>query len=388
MTRDLTPLLRSGLYSDVTLRLCDQASRECQLEVRAHKVVLYWSQIGYFRKLIDGWSKEVGTQVIDIYLDFQLYTPEMLRLFVYTIYMDSIEPGALSPADCKLLHDNVLHFYQLAHRFTFDALLRYCLACLYDCFSLETFETLSDYCLLRRTQQEDARPYTIRDDKLTLYSKLVQWYQYCVELPHLPSTQPHALDTVDCSHETPPHQLLMRHEASVENFSQCRLLRRGIDWDRGRVTQHRNMCRDCLFTGGHQVFAMYTVELGGVKRRDASFSCRFTLTREKEDWSLWVTLSQRDSPDDMAVEAPRRPSTHQVRLSLFSKLVQEWGAQSDAKTLPNDSSTQVLTFSLHDESHCYTAQCAACLAQRPVYIFELVLEETLVPVVACNKRVS
>lgn len=358
MTRDFTRWWRSGRHTDLTLRLCDEADRQCRLELRAHKIVLLCSEIAYFEKLLDGLYSEAdsgGGDGINIYVNFQLYTPEILLLLLRLVYKEKICADTLDTHEAALLDAHLLEFYQLALCFTFDALAQYCLQRLYQAFSAQAYDAILRYCLVEEFGQQHR--YQVQSEKVALYRKLQQWYRYCV--PPQQRDAPLAISDAD---------LFAPMQRSI---------------DRGRITAHRSLCHACLFSERCAVWELYAVELGGVRRRDDSLSCSFTVTRERsqtERWSLWVTLTRRPavcSPDAMSVEHSEEEALRaSVQLSLFSQLVSPWLALAPSKELPNGYATEVMpAFQLHAPEHCYDGCCDACgLDAVPVYIFEMIVE--------------
>ncbi len=354
-THDQVPLFESGLFSDVTLHLYHCMGPSRYIEIRAHKSVLYTSPEVYFHRLVNGLCNgtisqcpETGRDTIRIALDLDSYTEPLLTLFVRLIYMDGISRRTLGPVFATLIEEHLLHFYQLGLYFSFDALTRYCMKRLFAQFSPETLAPFHDHCLLK---SPDSDVCTVPTEMMPLYSKLMRWQQYCG----------------GTDHPIPP--------------ALCPLPCRGIDCARGHITHQRSVCRECLYSQAHPVLSLHSVELGGVKRRDESQSCSFTLTRDCDaadcQWSLWVTLAQQQQSSDdehMSVEHSGDEASVpvQAHLSQFSRQLHQVTVSSPKKWLPNDLATQVLSFQLHPLKYCYEGCCGTCeRSERPLHIFEL-----------------
>lgn len=379
----MTSLLSTGLYSDLTLMFHDEMTGTYLFSIHAHYTILYTSGISYFRNLIDskfGGQREKldGKDIVKIYLNFEFYTISMIQYFIELVYIGKITKELLNQTMIDYINNNLLYFHQLSLYFTFVSLEKYCLEIIYSEMNTEIFEKLSFYCLSPSPSScSNLIKYSINGDKLDLYNRMVQWYQYCVEKPILNDVMNN-------------HGFLIHHQKEIDNFHLVNLPKKSISSHSSIIHYYHYSCRACLHSKKNTFFNEYNVYLGGIISSDKKKSCHFSLMRQQDrrnQFDLFVLYksltiqtddsSSSSSSDNMSIEGSHSheesintiPSF--IKMSLFSKKLQLDTIESN-KSL-NDL-TRVLSFDLHDKKYCYEARCTQCQVYKPVYIIHITVD--------------
>jgi hypothetical protein len=358
MSHDLTVLLDDNFASDLRLALYETNDQsQCLAVLHLHKAVLYSSRINYFGRLaalsVNGQFTENDT--VNLCIDTtQGYTVDMMRHFMRLVYMNHSTLGKSlrsMPVMAHYVDEHLLHFNQLAHRFMFEALQRYCVKRLATHFSEENFEQFHEHCL----QYTEEYGHTVRSEAQALYDKLMRWQRRC------------------------------QHPVCESNR---------LHWDgqSGRVEFSQRLCERCLFSDDESLYGMRFVNLRGIKKNDDSVRCSFSVMRQShttKHWSLCVNLvcdqqqqtngSSSSSSDDMSVEhsGEENRMSIQTELSLFSQKNQplQWASQ---RVIMTDCVTELLPFRLHKEKHSFEGECSHCSQHSPLYIFEISLSVSII----------
>jgi len=386
-------LFDSGLYADVTLRFCDVTAGDERLCLRVHRSVLFASQIDYFRRLIAVQYTQANLDVLSVHMDFAQFTPQMVATLVRLIYTERLSRRTLGDELNTYVNENLLHFYQLALFFTFDALQQFCLKRLSQQMCASLFEVLTEFCLM--TDSTDAASsfgggsprYYVPHEKMPLYQRMIRWRHHCAD------KQPH-LDIAGSGSDSSGERtepLLVEHERHVTNFPFDRLPQKRIDRQAQRVSYHRSLCRRCLASKETPFYNLYMIKLGRLALSDHSVACEFSLARDRsaaDRFALWLkydaaasstTHSSSGSSDDdhMSVEYSGSGSDEMQRLRtslrFFSKRVDEEPLCAQS-SVPLGTYGEVLSFVLPDRHHCYEAQCGGCQQRKSVYIIEITVD--------------
>ena len=388
LCRALPDYYRSGLFSDVKLLFFDNSggagqSRPTGLEIKMHKFVLYSGAVPVLTRLIDRnhYNDLRSDDTIHLELNFSEFDEATVRFFFGLIYHNKLSQAlAESPEMNATLDENILHLHQLAGYFGFVALLAICQDRMYRCFSADTVNQLSAYCLHPLNGQTGH--YFVPEEKHTLYTKLLHWYQLCVD-----DAAPDALFAAGGGGEYSPRcksnktVVIGQKKKYVENFSRFQLPPAGaVAGSTGELHHYRRVCVQCVRNPRlvHKK-ENAVINMGSVGAW--SFSMTHKLVDNvnmmlflKHQSTTSASSSSEENDDHMSVESSSSGECVrlQCRVGLFSQRDDGLsGCSEETLETSNNLSelTRVACVKLHSEDDCYESVCDCCRRTDPVFIF-------------------
>jgi len=406
-----------SLYTDIMLYIVDEETHAKRLEIASHRLILY-SASRHFRKLLTfeggGGGGGARHESIVLYLNFSSGLCEsVVRLFFRLFYVGDFDSRHLTTPELDLIKENVLHLYQLAHYFGFDSLALYCEAYLFDTMCVEYFNLLSNYCLQKN--QETGKFYIV-GERLTVYARLLQWYQCCIEhvgyapLQVCGSSEGETHITrkyFSCNKE----EIMRELAESVENISACAVPQRALRLLGGQGSQvdyYRRICHTCLHGGARMrrnYSGLYCINLGCLEKRyregHARYAFRLRRTTQSASCVLEASLEHRSAPSEETSHRDKRARLESEEEEEM--LVEGGGGQEEPVSAPGGRTlyccrtdvtllsrryeltlvsqshrkksfahyTELARFEMHDKKYCYTGKCDTCAERKPVYIILL-----------------
>lgn len=424
---DLAQLLQSQIYTDVTLQVLDLGSGALCLTLPMHRVILHAASL-HFRRLM-AFAPPPQQATIQIYLDMQLYTPELVRLFFALFYVTVFDATHLPAEHSEAIGENVLFLYQLASHYLFDSLRAHCESLLFASFSLDHFKLLSDYALVQSAATSNK--LSVLDERLGLYARYLQWYQCCVEKDNnkqyteLPlssggggapvgnesgEAQQQQQATIDRHYfSCNKAEIMDELRLAVDNIAQCQIPEHSVRSEPGgvrRLQYWRKICGDCLRRGSVTSNNTQYSNIGCIRKNYANghecYSFRLSKTRQPArhcTLELCVERARYEHRDkrarhsepgeqDMVLDGLEYLDPHSTEEgSTSGEEEQRYSAQCDVSLLSKrlvlshysgtsgeqrlNSMAPVCSFELDERGDCYTGRCQNCNHTAPVYILLL-----------------
>lgn len=338
LNENLLTLYQTGHLSDVCLRFIDCHSKCEMLAVETHKFILYACGVKSLHHLIDT-RFAVSSSSINIELDFTLYTPEIIRLFIGILYRNKLDCN-----DDTLSHEiytNIFHFHQLSLYFQFTHLSNFCLQYLYDILSIECYAEILAYCLIRHL---DADRYFVPQEKLPLFRQLIHWFVFCVD------QHENDENLFSCNSSSVTKNLYLKEQKrKIDNFI---VLPQKII-SPNDVRYWRRICQHCLsqrpindmgfLSNSRSKYLFYAIQE----------NCRLTVLMKVES-----TQQQQQSD--------KKITTH---LSLFSKSLTPTTTTEEFQL--SHRPTRIAQIPLHPLKKCYVGTCDTCRKKKQIYIIDL-----------------
>jgi hypothetical protein len=351
------------------------------MEIKAHKFVLHFGAVPVLAKLMDrqNWPASLNTanQSIRVELNFGAFSQDVVRFFFGLCYHNELAAAFAEPHGVlrQTLEENVLELHQLACYFGFSALQTLCQARAYRLFSLETINDLSNYCLQPLSEAQGGH-YYVPQEKHALYTKLMHWYQLCVD------------DAAGPARSTGNKTIVMSQKRRhVENFAQFQLPDAGAQHQGDattRLTHYRRVCTECI----QRPRLIHRERNAVINMGACDDQWLFSMTHKLGDNTNMMlflkyrygggatsTSSSQSDDDHMSVECSSGATRIYSRVRLFNKA----GGDEDCSDVTEDEMetdgalselTRVCCLALHPDEDCYEAVCDCCRrAQDAVFIF-------------------
>jgi hypothetical protein len=328
------------------------------LELKTHKFILYACGVQSLRKLIDTQYSDLNTidNSINIELDFTVYTTEIAKFFIGILYYNKLDYNTLPSEIITTIDTHLYHFHQLSLYFQFHNLTHFCLTRFYDIFSTEHFTGIMEYCLIRN---HDTRLFYVPVEKIDLFTRLIQWFVYCIDDPLDRHDNFFAIkDTSQCV--ATKYHFLREQERVIENFHQLKLPTMIIYDNDTRLQYYRRMCSNCL---SHPARSITICDMGFIGNERVKYLF-YALCKVQDRQEITIIMKR---------EAPQKNSiTVQTQVKLFSKAIDliEKNEQSNGCFT---SPTQIARLVLNSHDECYEATCDHCHRKEPVFIIDLSL---------------
>lgn len=405
--KDFIRLYNTGQLADCKLRLHDQTTGQHMLDIYSHKLILC-SGADYFASLISNCRQlqasviHCASEKIDlfaVYLDFSWLSAELIRDFFKLFYINVFDEEHLSTEEITYIVSNVLQLYQLADYFQFHALARFCEKNLFAEMNLGYFRLLTDYCVEEHSQCPlTGTRYHVPLNKLRLYSRLMQWYQCCVEMGDETTVgqqqDEKARPTRSQYHSSNKEQLLQCCAQRIANYEQCRVPERQVlavkSPQMGRqIRYYRKICVDCL---QRQSLQQQYIDMGllqyGAAASNETYKFRL---HQKSDNLFGVEMRFSASAagaatEDMCVEIEGSEVSLNdgalydlsAEVSLLSKRLDNEVCRRQMDGRPLQTVSEIGEFRLHERQMCYSGRCDGC-EQRNQQLFILQMELLLQP---------
>lgn len=408
----------TGLFSDVRLQFYDNSAcwgicsssdnktkKKFVGELRLHKFVLYSGSVPALTQLIDRRYDDLDeSDTVHMELDFSAHTWDVVCFFFSLIYHNKLAHSITeSETMAAKLDENVLQLHQLASFYGFTELIDICHERAARLFSSNNVADFSAYCLHPLSQQ--AGHFYVPSEKHLLYTKLLHWYQLCID--DVPSD---ALFGAGAGKPLSGHRIkrALPHDHNsygnktvvigqkkkwVENFQSYELpVASSVSGDttstqrRHTLHHYKRLCPSCIEMPNFVVKGNNVINMG-VLDEQWSFSITYpmvTTTRpEKREVMLFLkklgNSMVEDSPhtsseEHMSVESGSQEQTKiKSKIHLFSRSMRddiENTRYEELETLSDMSDlTRIGSISLHDPTDCYESICDRCQRQDDVYIF-------------------
>lgn len=380
-------------YSDLLLLIHDVAQPERQLQIHTHIVVL--SSVSCYIAsslvpLLNHQNIQIASKaekealltsqvVLKLQLDFsQSLSDEVVILFFSLFYVNRFDETHLQSQNLKeKVHYHILELYELASYFLFDALIFYIEQHLVSTMCLTYFSPLMQFSLL----QSSGGDYHILDDKLSLFTRLLQWYQCCIE----PSSPEAEQDYYVREKENIMTDLSRR----VKNIEQCEIPRKSVislDSLNTRLYYYHRICPACLDgdSKANRIGAFYYPEIGELSKtyRNARETFAFRLKRKlhsKQNISAVELIYQREYTqkrqrleseiDWLEEEEGEYECTSQI--TLLSRKHAKDIIRRVYKEKDISVPIEIGSFAMHKEKYCYETECQHCHLYKPSYIILL-----------------
>jgi hypothetical protein len=322
-------------------------------------------------------------QSIRVELNFGEFTTDVVHFFFGLIYHNKLEHAlAKSPEMTRQFEENVIQLHQLASYFGFAALIDICLARLYRLFSLDTVNHISAYCL-QPLGSERGGHYYVPGEKDRLYTKLLHWYQLCIDdaAPDVLFQGAAPISPRRNSRASSANKTIVIGQKTrlVEGFARYLLPPSGVTStaNRDSLVHYQRVCTECICTPR----LTHRKETAVINMGSPSNNWSLSMThRIGDNRNMMLFLKYRSTQehageDQMSVESSS--SSHegvriQSRVKLFSQSLIDEGEQGEQlETTSNlGELTRIANVVLHRPEDCYEGLCDCChRSESSVFIF-------------------
>jgi|WetSurMetagenome_2_1015567.scaffolds.fasta_scaffold29695_4 hypothetical protein len=257
-------LFNNSCLSDLIIHIYDEETGEKKLSLASHRLVLYAAS-EYFRIIFETQKKNSPFAVLDGNLSITLnfshgLEKEVVELMFRLFYVPVFDSNQMDSDQIKTINHHILYLYQLSLRFTFDALTVYCEELLFANMTLGYFGLLTEFCLVKN---EETGRFSIINERISIYSRLMQWYQCCIDhtdYSNLLTTT--VMTTSNNNHSDTPtrynrqylscnkEEILRDMMNLVDNIQQCQIPVKNHTISANResmkIDYYRRICHDCL----------------------------------------------------------------------------------------------------------------------------------------------
>lgn len=407
--------------SDLLLQINELGTSIKRLEIHAHSLVVKSGSRYIASCLSSGLNHQnrsvvsCGGQtpfsrnkiVLRLELDFSNGLSDRVVEFFFSLFylnrFDHCDDSDVENQQIKEeLHYNILELYELACYFFFDALTVYIEEHLFSTMSLSYFTPLYRFCL---TFDEARNRYSIIESKAALFTRLLQWYQACVDtsIQLLPPSSS-AIEAVCDSDYYAVHKASIIADVwrRVNMIEKCELpsreILRGVE--NTELRYYHRICPTCLDSTdkkANRIGAFYYADLGQLRKttRNGSETYFFRLKKKKK-LSYATTTRQGDNNNLVTIELTRRRAYKsntidtqleeehakerrylcKSRVSLLSRKREidrlEYSYNQKDISVP----TEIGKFTPHKAKYCYDGQCDQCNKSSSIYIVILQISLT------------
>lgn len=401
--------------SDLVLHICDIGQQEKRVEIHSHLVVLC-SASRYIQSCLTSIMNHqnvnriqtTDTQlvrnklILRLEIDFSTneLSNEVVQLFFSLFYVQRFDDP--HSAETEKIQYHILELYELACHFLYDSLIVYIEQYLIANMNIGYFTPLYRFCLI--SDPSNGR-YQMIESKAPLFTRLLQWYECCVDLTiGTPSVSIGALSYY-AEHKTTILEDLYRR---VDNIELCQVPSKSISYantpDRDSISlrYYNRICPSCLENPKKRniVGAFAYTELGHLTTRgggDHSETYYFRLKKKViairgsplrlQNNTIELTRLRNQPQQIQPGGARKRPlSIHDDRpeekryectskVTLLSKKREKETTENHYSEKDISVPTEIGRFVTHKAKQCYEAHCDQCNIRRHVYI--ILLDVTL-----------
>lgn len=389
--------------SDTILHICDIGQSIERLEIHSHLLVLK-SASRYIQSYLtfnlnqhnlnhfsNGQGGLIPTKLLlRLELDFSNgLSNEVVSLFFSLFYVKHFNEEQLKEA----IHYHILELYELACYFLFDALVVYIEQYLIATMSLTYFTPLTRFCL---TMEESSGNYQIIESKAYLFTRLLQWYQCCID----PSTSFLSYNEGKCDsdyyadHKT---TILRNLSQRIKNIDKCQLPIKSITKPNSLITRlqhYHRICPSCLESTSkkNRIGAFSYIELGHLTQTSINGSETYFFRLKKRFVSRHGSPLSHNNANNNTIEMTRQYSHKRQRLNTEEEedeilyqcdshitLLSRKRIIDTKEDTYNEKDismpTEIAKFLTHKPKHCYEGHCDQCNLRKSIYI--IVLDITL-----------
>ena len=394
--------------SDLVLHISDIGSPIKRLEIHAHRMVMK-SASRYIHSCLNSRLNYQNRSLINekvvlkLELDFtgNALSDDVVILFFSLFYLNRFDNE-------EELHYNILEIYELATFFLFDALTHYIENYLMATMSLSYFTPLCRFCL---TFDEASNRYEMIESKAPLFTRLLQWYQCCVDIPTELPQLPYSSICDSNYYARHKESIITDLSRRVNNIDRCQLPRKEIS--KSTLRYYHRICPGCLEFTDNRIGSFYYSDLGQLKKtyRNGSETFFFRLKKKKSVSSNRHSPQRNNQPATITVELTRRATYTEQPYKKRARLNGEEGGEDwleeeeeeedtnrylcksrvtllsqkqekdiiDSVYSEKDISvpTEIGHFEPHKVKHCYVGQCDQCTNTSRQEIYIIILDVSL-----------
>ncbi len=303
-------LFNNSCLSDLVIHIFDEETGEKKLSLASHRLVLYAAS-EYFRIIFENQKRDSPFAPLNGNLNITLnfshgLEKEVVELMFRLFYVPVFDTTQLDTEQIKTINLHILYLYQLSLRFTFDALTVYCEELLFANMTLGYFGLLTEFCL---TKNEKIGRFSIISERISIYSRLMQWYQCCIDhtdysnlltttvmtgTTNTPVSNNNNNDTpmrynrqyLSCNKE----EILRDMMNLVDNIHQCQIPTKnhtiGINRESMKIDYYRRICHDCLANNTKRAKTYqnyYYINFGTLKKYYSNGSEQYSFRLKKKN---------------------------------------------------------------------------------------------------------
>jgi hypothetical protein len=348
----------------------------------------------------------------------------LIRQFFSLFYEPVLDDSQFSIARVESVVSEVLTLHSLASQFLFVPLEKYCALKLYERMDMAVFTAVFNYCVMPTPNLLAAsrQTYHVVDSRAELFRRLLSWFVCCADIQdyHLPylnmlvemaNGATSLSNSMECEVQPPQQQQLQRatallkdknrkrkrlstsNDKKIEMFDymstlidqfdaydchSCRIEERGDTAT--EIRSFHRICAQCIGENKQIHITRMSQQLAA-RRSTRTWYFYLDLTLPANHFkpsTLYARIVDQPQLGSIAATAaaaaeqpqPKISLSVETQVTLLSRLYENRPAVNELPVVSDlEKFTALNSFSLHDESHCYTGECDVCHSHnRRIYV--------------------